>query len=468
MVTLVVDGEAVDLLPLPLTRLTISDQVRTEIEEAIPASHVVDTTVTQELLVLIDGKLERRTQEVTEQTTVHETRTASREVRIPGEFKREGIYHSAEPNAHRNAFAPSDKRTIFFGTNRAEVNPDGPAAKRFGASSIPADMPVSYGAYQVSVPQVTRKRGEVNQPKRWWLFWREKPDPEKHFVILDTDPLSQPRLTLAQLQSAMSEHDTVLYVHGFNNTFEDAMVRAAQLQHDLRFGGNMMVFSWPSAGKLLLEVHWDSLPPRIASAYDEDKKKADQSVPFLADTLMQVMNTVRRSHPDGKVHVIAHSMGNHVLLKALGILHQKLEKAGDPKLLLGEVILAAPDVAGTDFVPLHQRMAECCERVTFYCASDDKALIASRLRNLDKPIGLVPLVLPNGGMDTIQANGTTETFYGLGHSYFGDSDLLLADLSLLLTLHRPPLQRRPPLGRRIEADLSNGGFYFELAREWLP
>lgn len=465
--SLVIDGEAVAVFPLPLTRLIVTDRVRTTLDESIPVVKSRPETITQELWVMKNGKLVPRTHTVTKDVPFCESKTSTHEVKIPGEYLRENVYGGNESPTRRDAFAPSDQRTIFFGTNRVEVSPSGPAVERFGDTSIDADKPVSYGSYQVSVPQIKRKRGTVNQPERVWYFWTEKPDPKKHFVILDQDPKSKPRLTLAELGHELGDHDTIVYVHGFNNTFEDAVVRAAQLQHDLQFGGNMMVFSWPSAGKTAVDVNLESLTSPIKLAYDLDKKEAEKSVPFLADALTQIVAAAKRAHPDAKVHVIAHSMGNHLLLKALSTVEQERKRTGNPKLQLGEVILAAPDVVGTDFAQLHQSMSACCERVTFYCSSEDKALKVSRLRNQDKPIGLVPVVLPDGAMDTILANGTTETFYELGHSYFGDSALLLADIGLVVTFHQPPLERRPPLGRRVEAD-SRNGFYFELGEEWLP
>ena len=44
--------------------------------------------------------------------------------------------------------------------------------------------------------------------------------------------------------------DVLLYVHGFNTTFETAALDAARLSDGIRFRGQTMLFSWPSKAKL--------------------------------------------------------------------------------------------------------------------------------------------------------------------------------------------------------------------------
>ena len=42
----------------------------------------------------------------------------------------------------------------------------------------------------------------------------------------------------------------LIYVHGFNQTFETAALDAARLSDGIRFHGETMVFSWPSKAGL--------------------------------------------------------------------------------------------------------------------------------------------------------------------------------------------------------------------------
>ncbi len=53
------------------------------------------------------------------------------------------------------------------------------------------------------------------------------------------------------LGSATSGRDLLIYVHGFNNTFEAAALDAARLSNGIKFAGDTMVFSWPSRASLL-------------------------------------------------------------------------------------------------------------------------------------------------------------------------------------------------------------------------
>jgi esterase/lipase superfamily enzyme len=51
--------------------------------------------------------------------------------------------------------------------------------------------------------------------------------------------------------SASGVSEVLLYVHGFNQTFESAALDAARLSDGIRFRGETMAFSWPSKAKLL-------------------------------------------------------------------------------------------------------------------------------------------------------------------------------------------------------------------------
>src|SRR5207245_2644693 len=58
-----------------------------------------------------------------------------------------------------------------------------------------------------------------------------------------------------------------VFVHGFNNSFEDAARRTAQIYHDVEFDGVPLFYSWPSKGKL--------------RDYSYDTNNADQAVGYL-------------------------------------------------------------------------------------------------------------------------------------------------------------------------------------------
>ncbi len=49
------------------------------------------------------------------------------------------------------------------------------------------------------------------------------------------------------LSDAVNGRDVLLYVHGFNETFDSATRSAGQLSHSLEFRGRTVLFTWPSA-----------------------------------------------------------------------------------------------------------------------------------------------------------------------------------------------------------------------------
>ncbi len=81
------------------------------------------------------------------------------------------------------------------------------------------------------------------------------------------------QLTAAELSKEFGTHDILLFVHGYSNTFEDAVLRAGQLQYDVDFPGSAIAFCWPADG---------SLSP---DAYKLDVQNAEKSIRPLADVL---------------------------------------------------------------------------------------------------------------------------------------------------------------------------------------
>jgi esterase/lipase superfamily enzyme len=70
------------------------------------------------------------------------------------------------------------------------------------------------------------------------------------------------------LGQATSGRNLLVYVHGFNQTFEAAALDAARLSDSIKFGGDTLVFSWPSRARLL--------------DYNYDRESAMQARPSAA------------------------------------------------------------------------------------------------------------------------------------------------------------------------------------------
>ena len=269
---------------------------------------------------------------------------------------------------------------------------------------------ISYGSCDVSIPR-DHRMGELEGPSIWRLEFRE--DPERHVVVLSTAVLPRANFftALSERIGRSSKKSAFLFVHGYNVSFEDAARRTAQISYDLGFDGAPVFYSWPSQG--------------AAALYTVD----EQSIEWAEANLRSFLDDFFVSSGAENVYLIAHSMGNRALTRAIGAL-----LAAKPELgaRLTEIILAAPDIdAGVfrrDIAPV---LAASGRPVTLYASSEDRALVASKQvhgypRAGDSGAGLV--IVP--GIETIDATGIDTSL--LGHSYFAENSSVLADINRLV------------------------------------
>jgi esterase/lipase superfamily enzyme len=144
----------------------------------------------------------------------------------------------------------------------------------------------------------------------------------------------------------------LVFVHGYNVSFENAVRRTAQIVYDLKFDGGVFLFSWPSHQRFL--------------DYFSDRETVDLAAEHLKDFVEKIVAETKAT----KIHFVAHSMGNMVLLRALS------EIVGEnPNLrpLIGEVISAAPDMDPGVFAQLTQKIKKAGANFTLYAAQSDKA-----------------------------------------------------------------------------------------------
>jgi hypothetical protein len=122
---------------------------------------------------------------------------------------------------------------------------------------------------------------------------------------------------------ANTDGDVLLFIHGYNVPFEGAAMTAARLSYEI--GLPTAFFSWPSEA----ELKGYTADEACISACEHDIET------FLTKFL--------EDRSDGKVHVIAHSMGNRGLVRALQRIQAGMDARPDNK-RFGRVVFAAPDV----------------------------------------------------------------------------------------------------------------------------
>jgi esterase/lipase superfamily enzyme len=167
------------------------------------------------------------------------------------------------------------------------------------------------------------------------------------------------------------QQDCVIFIHGFNVTFKEAIQRTAQLK---RFYADapmsFFLFTWPSDGSML-----------PFKAYASDRDDARASGVALGRGLQKFASFLHGSRPEEycgqNVHLFAHSMGNYALRWAF----QAVQSSTGSTLrrLLEQVVLFAADEDDDAFEYEHklQRLPDLARRVTLYHNPGDKALVIS-------------------------------------------------------------------------------------------
>lgn len=303
---------------------------------------------------------------------------------------------------------------VQFATNRQAASGDG--FVKFGTE--PASQ-MSYGYADVSIPR-DHRMGELEAPSIWRLELRG--DPAKHVMVLEARRVAEAAFfkQIADRVSMSARKEAFVFVHGFNVAFDDAVRRTAQMSYDLAFEGPAVTFSWPSQG---------SLAPLD---YTKDQRNADLSAQPLLDFLVKLKGT----SPQLTVHLVAHSMGNRVLARALERLVADTRSPAKPP--LQEVAMMAPDIDAELFRQAAGKIAASAQHVTLYASSADLALkaaqkVAGYPRAGEGGSGLV--VVP--GIDTIDASSVETSWLGLSHAYYADNSTILSDLFGLIRGRRP-------------------------------
>jgi esterase/lipase superfamily enzyme len=214
----------------------------------------------------------------------------------------------------------------------------------------------SYAAVTVSIPpDNARKFGEIQWPESL------PGDPGRNFVTVSANYLDKPGLVSAVSATAKQtgRSKVVIFVHGFNNRFDDAVYRFAQIVHDAKAPGIPVLFTWPSRGELKLR------------AYTYDRESANYS----RDAFEELLATLTANPNVKEINIVAHSMGNWVTLEALRGISIRSGKIGGK---IRNVLLVAPDVDVDVFRTQIQRMGSPRPRFALFVSQDDKALELSQ------------------------------------------------------------------------------------------
>jgi esterase/lipase superfamily enzyme len=215
---------------------------------------------------------------------------------------------------------------------------------------------LNYASLTISIPP-HHKAGEIEWPDQ------VPPDPSRNFVTTDRQFISDNEFLKEIRRRAdlggPESNDVLVFVHGYNNLYQESVYRFAQIIHDSGFTGTAVLFAWPSMGKAPLYV-----ADREASTYSRD---------YLERVLLQIAAL----HEVREISILAHSMGNWLAVETLR--QAKMNGHGHFNGKLGEVILAAADLDENVFRTQLDVIGRLRRPMTVLVSSNDEILGLSEL-----------------------------------------------------------------------------------------
>jgi len=316
---------------------------------------------------------------------------------------------------------------IYFGTNRKpnrKVAPDdfgsgfsegGLANLRFGMVEVTGEKLDSFGLFYLAPEKLNEDR-------------ERKIKGGKGSVLGSLNVFNRVREKMVQ-----HTRDTVIFVHGYNVSFKEAMTSAAQLKRNFSTaeggpGVNVVLFSWPSDGSMM---------PFIA--YANDRQDAAASGPAFARGLLKLADFLRGSTSteacDQRLHLVAHSMGNYVLRHT--VQEFVTQSSGRPARLFDQVFLMAADEDDDAFEHDHKLkpLTRLAKRVSVYFNNEDRGMaVSDKTKGNPDRLGddgpRMPRSIP-GKVTLVDTTPVVEGF--VEHSYFLDSPKVVEDMRQVLT-----------------------------------
>ncbi len=204
----------------------------------------------------------------------------------------------------------------------------------------------------VSIPSSKiRASGTVQWPKKL------PPNPDTDFAVVRVQPVANVPQALDWVRTHSKGGHAMVFIHGFNNTYEDSVFRFAQIVHDSGADVTPVLFTWPSRAKVF--------------DYNYDKESTNYSRTALENTLKALVED--KNIKD--ITILAHSMGTWLAMES--IRQMAIRDGGLPK-KIENVILASPDIDVDVFSRQWNELGKNKPNFTIFVSQDDRALALSR------------------------------------------------------------------------------------------
>ena len=359
------------------------------------------------------------------------------------------------PLAYQTAQAP-----IFYVTDRGSQNNKGSltySAERssstvFGMSTVAFGKNQSWQSLLAASGSIKRREKlplSVEQNREIVRFdstpvafrvINGKPVREPHAVASYNHKRAQFQARVREQMRIANKNEVTIFVHGFNNSFEDSVFAAADIWHFSGRSGVPIAYSWPAgAGGLL--------------GYFKDRESGEFTVFHFKEFLLQLSQIPELE----KIHIVAHSRGTDVTTTALRELIIAARAQGkNPKkvLKIHNLILAAPDL---DFSVVRQRLiaegfGASIGQITVYVNPSDTALgLAQAILTGDR-FGKLTHDQLQRLEKRIFAEVKTVNFISIegvkgltGHAYFRTNRNVLSDISTIIQTSALPGSPSRPL-----------------------
>lgn len=259
--------------------------------------------------------------------------------------------------------------TVHFATNRALNGPNDQVAS-YGAGIVAPTDPtqITYGTAFVADAQLNA---------------------DTDGAITSIEDIAMGRFSdSARGDISAPGRNLLVFIHGFNNTFEAAITRAAFITQWFAGSGvpgtdtSVVAFSWPSLGKLFSF-------PDLEGDYRTDQMSAGLSGAHLMSFFANLQPLLAAARRAGcRVTLVTHSMGNWVLQAGL---ESWFAHNNGPAMLFDAAVLAAADEVYDSFnYPFPSRLSGLTHfagQVSTYFSRADQALVLSFLVNQVQRLG---------------------------------------------------------------------------------
>jgi esterase/lipase superfamily enzyme len=242
--------------------------------------------------------------------------------------------------------------TIFVATLRTPV-PGSSTAFGSGQSQT-----LRFARYVISIP-ATHKIDTIEWPG-------DPPNPATDFVTVESARLSEAEFRDGIAGAEGDGRSTRLFVHGYNNSFQETVYRLAQITADAYDHRVAVLFAWPSKANPL--------------SYNADSAAAAASTEGLARTI-----EILAERPRARVLLLAHSMGGWLTMETLARMSRERRQ---PMLKqFTNVVLAAPDINVDDMIRQLEIIGRLPRPLTLLVSNDDTALSLSRIITGGRRVG---------------------------------------------------------------------------------